>query len=158
VCVASQTDLCGSSGDNLNGGARFAEMAKTKLQYAEWRKHIKKLQQQLADHVERIEPGQLESDKDRILLIQEKEKLLNDLNSISVKSRSEEEKRVIQQTRHKLEEDLKEAYEANNTCVANRLRFHEEKQLLLGYNLYKGEVKAPQRNLTPRNHILLVLA
>ncbi|KAH8264132.1 hypothetical protein KR038_003307 [Drosophila bunnanda] len=132
VCVASQTDLCGSvSGDNLNGGARFAEMAKTKLQYAEWRKHIKKLQQQLADHVERIEPGQLESDKDRILLIQEKEKLLNDLNSISVKSRSEEEKRVIQQTRHKLEEDLKEAYEANNTCVANRLRFHEEKQLLL---------------------------
>ncbi|KAH8382401.1 hypothetical protein KR009_003349 [Drosophila setifemur] len=131
VCVASQTDLCGSTGDNLNGGARFAEMAKTKLQYAEWRKHIKKLQQQLADHVERIEPGQLESDKDRILLIQEKEKLLNDLNSISLKSRSEEEKRVIQQTRHKLEEDLKEAYEANNTCVANRLRFHEEKQLLL---------------------------
>ncbi|KAH8277176.1 hypothetical protein KR026_006682 [Drosophila bipectinata] len=131
VCVASQTDLCGSTGDNLNGGARFAEMAKTKLQYAEWRKHIKKLQQQLADHVERIEPGQLESDKDRILLIQEKEKLLNDLNSISLKSRSEEEKRVIQQTRNKLEEDLKEAYEANNTCVANRLRFHEEKQLLL---------------------------
>ncbi|KAH8325263.1 hypothetical protein KR074_010426 [Drosophila pseudoananassae] len=131
VCVASQTDLCGSTGDNLNGGARFAEMAKTKLQYAEWRKHIKKLQQQLADHVERIEPGQLESDKDRILLIQEKEKLLNDLNSISLKSRSEKEKRVIQQTRNKLEEDLKEAYEANNTCVANRLRFHEEKQLLL---------------------------
>ncbi|XP_033244324.1 protein kibra isoform X2 [Drosophila miranda] len=131
VCVASQTDLCGGAGEHLNGGARFAEMAKTKLQYAEWRKHIKKLQQQLADHVERIEPGQLESDKDRILLIQEKEKLLNDLNSISLKSRSEEEKQVIQQTRNKLEDDLREAYEANNTCVANRLRFHEEKQLLL---------------------------
>ncbi|KAM8706052.1 hypothetical protein ACLKA7_010353 [Drosophila subpalustris] len=131
VCVASQTDLCGGAGEHLNGGARFAEMAKTKLQYAEWRKHIKKLQQQLADHVERIEPGQLESDKDRILLIQEKEKLLNDLNSISLKSRSLEEKQVIQQTRHKLEEDLKEAYEATNTCIANRLRFHEEKQHLL---------------------------
>ncbi|XP_034661303.1 protein kibra [Drosophila subobscura] len=131
VCVASQTDLCGGAGEHLNGGARFAEMAKTKLQYAEWRKHIKKLQQQLADHVERIEPGQLESDKDRILLIQEKEKLLNDLNSISLKSRSEEEKQVIQATRNKLEDDLREAYEANNTCVANRLRFHEEKQLLL---------------------------
>ncbi|XP_068156192.1 protein kibra [Drosophila tropicalis] len=130
VCVASQTDLCGA-GESLNGGARFAEMAKTKLQYAEWRKHIKKLQQQLADHVERIEPGQLESDKDRILLIQEKEKLLNDLNSISLKSRSLEETQVIQQTRQKLEDDLKEAYEANNTCIANRLRFHEEKQHLL---------------------------
>ncbi|EDV90829.1 GH14353 [Drosophila grimshawi] len=131
VCVASQTDLCGGAGEHLNSGARFAEMAKTKLQYAEWRKHIKKLQQQLADHVERIEPGQLESDKDRILLIQEKEKLLNDLNSISLKSRTAEEKKVIQQTRQKLEEDLNEAYEATNTCIANRLRFHEEKQLLL---------------------------
>ncbi|KAI9584445.1 hypothetical protein GQX74_006340, partial [Glossina fuscipes] len=131
VCVASQTDLCGP-GDNLNSGARFAEMAKTKLQYAEWRKHIKRLQQQLADHVDRIEPGQLESDKDRILLIQEKEKLLNELNSISLKSRTSEEIQVIQETRRKLEEDLNEAYEATNQQINNRLRFHEEKQLLLG--------------------------
>lgn len=130
VCVASQTDLCGP-GDNLNSGARFAEMAKTKLQYTEWRKHIKRLQQQLADHVERIEPGQLESDKDRILLIQEKEKLLNELNSISLKSRTAEEIHVIQETRRKLEEDLNEAYEATNQQINNRLRFHEEKQLLL---------------------------
>ncbi|XP_037807551.1 protein kibra [Lucilia sericata] len=130
VCVASQTDLCGP-GDNLNSGARFAEMAKTKLQYTEWRKHIKRLQQQLADHVERIEPGQLESDKDRILLIQEKEKLLNELNSISLKSRTSEEIHVIQETRRKLEEDLNEAYEATNQQINNRLRFHEEKQLLL---------------------------
>ncbi|XP_037943848.1 protein kibra-like [Teleopsis dalmanni] len=130
VCVASQTDLCGA-GDNMNSGARFAEMAKTKLQYAEWRKHIKNLQQQLADHVERIEPGQLESDKDRILLIQEKEKLLNELNSISNKSRTPEEIEVIQKTRRKLEDDLNEAHEATSQCIANRLRFHEEKQLLL---------------------------
>lgn len=130
VCVASQTDLCGP-GDNLTSGARFAEMAKTKLQYAEWRKHIKRLQQQLADHVERIEPGQLESDKDRILLIQEKEKLLNELNSISFKSRTHDEIHVIQQTRRKLEEELNEAYEATNQQINNRLRFHEEKQLLL---------------------------
>ncbi|XP_065372074.1 protein kibra [Calliphora vicina] len=130
VCVASQTDLCGP-GDNLNSGARFAEMAKTKLQYTEWRKHIKRLQQQLADHVERIEPGQLESDKDRILLIQEKEKLLNELNSISLKSRTTEEIHVIQETRRKLQEDLNEAYEATNQQINNRLRFHEEKQLLL---------------------------
>lgn len=130
VCVASQTDLCGP-GDNLNSGARFAEMAKTKLQYTEWRKHIKRLQQQLADHVERIEPGQLESDKDRILLIQEKEKLLNELNSISLKSRTAEEVHVIQETRRKLEEDLNEAYEATHQQINNRLRFHEEKQLLV---------------------------
>ncbi|CAD6993333.1 unnamed protein product [Ceratitis capitata] len=130
VCVASQTDLCGPG--DMNSGARFAEMAKTKLQYSEWRKYMKKLQQQLVDHVERIDPGQLESDKDRILLIQEKEKYLNDLNSISMESRTPKEVCVIQQTRRKLEEDLKEAYEATNQCIAKRLRFHEEKQLLVG--------------------------
>lgn len=51
VCTASQTDLCT---DNINSGTRFAEMAKTKLQYSEWRKRIKQLQQQLADHVEKV--------------------------------------------------------------------------------------------------------
>uniref|UniRef100_T1GEU1 WW domain-containing protein n=1 Tax=Megaselia scalaris TaxID=36166 RepID=T1GEU1_MEGSC len=61
VCVASQTDLYV---DNMmNSGARYAEMAKTKLQYSEWRKRIKQLQQQIAEHVEKIEPNKLESDK-----------------------------------------------------------------------------------------------
>lgn len=128
VCVASQTDLCT---DNMNSGAQFAEMAKTKLQYSEWRKRIKQLQQQLADHVEKIEPGQLESDKDRLLLIQEKEKLLKELRSIPTKSKSPEEILSIQQSCKKLEEDLNNAYEANNQCVMNRLRLHEEKQILL---------------------------
>lgn len=131
VCVASQTDLCGAANDSMNSGARFAEMFKTKLQYSEWRKRIKQLQQQLADHVERIEPGQLESDKDRLLLIQEKEKLLTELKSIPMKSKSQQEILVIAQTRRKLEEDLNEAYEATNQCIANRLRLHEEKQTLL---------------------------
>ncbi|XP_055923210.1 protein kibra [Eupeodes corollae] len=131
VCVASQTDLCGAANDSMNSGARFAEMFKTKLQYSEWRKRIKQLQQQLADHVERIEPGQLESDKDRLLLIQEKEKLLTELKSISMKNKSQQEILMIAQTRRKLEEDLNEAYEATNQCIANRLRLHEEKQTLL---------------------------
>ncbi|XP_055851065.1 protein kibra [Episyrphus balteatus] len=131
VCVASQTDLCGAANDSMNSGARFAEMFKTKLQYSEWRKRIKQLQQQLADHVERIEPGQLESDKDRLLLIQEKEKLLTELKSIPMKSKSQQEILMIAQTRRKLEEDLNEAYEATNQCIANRLRLHEEKQTLL---------------------------
>lgn len=128
VCVASQTDLCA---DNLHSGARFAEMAKTKLQYGEWRKRIKQLQQQLADHVEKIEPGQLESDKDRLLLIQEKEQYLKELRSIPSTTKSYTENITIQEACRKLETDLNNAYELSNQCIANRLKLHEEKQILL---------------------------
>lgn len=128
VCVASQTDLCA---ENLHSGARFAEMAKTKLQYGEWRKRIKQLQQQLADHVEKIEPGQLESDKDRLLLIQEKEQYLKELQSIPTASKSEQEITSIREACTKLKIDLNQAYELSNQCIANRLKLHEEKQILL---------------------------
>lgn len=128
ICVASQTDLCA---ENLHGGARFAEMAKTKFQYDEWRKHIKQLQQQLADHVDKIEPGQLESDKDRLLLIQEKEQYLKELKSIPSATKSSTEFETIQDACLKLESDLKNAYELSNKCIADRLRLHEEKQVLL---------------------------
>lgn len=128
ICVASQTDLCAQ---NLHGGARFAEMAKTKFQYDEWRKHIKQLQQQLADHVDKIEPGQLESDKDRLLLIQEKEQYLKELRSIPSTTKSSTENETIQEACRKLEFDLNNAYELSNKCIADRLRLHEEKQVLL---------------------------
>lgn len=129
TCVASQTDLCT---DNFyGGGARFAEMAKTKLQYGEWRKRIKLLQQKLADHVEKIEPGQLESDKDRLLLTQEKEQYLKELRCIPLANKSEEELTQIKAACRKLEIDLNNAYEFSNQCIANRLRLHEERQMLM---------------------------
>lgn len=128
-CVASQTDLCT---DNYNsGGAKLAEMAKTKFQYTEWRKRIKELQQKLAEHVEKIEPGQLESDKDRLLLIQEKEHYLNDLRSIPLTNKCAGDIDRIKEECLKLEIDLNNAYEFSNQCIANRLKLHEEKQILL---------------------------
>lgn len=127
-CVASQTDLFN---DNFCTGAKFAEMAKTKLQYGEWRKRIKLLQQKLADHVEKIEPGQLESDKDRLLLIQEKEQYLKELRCIPLVGKSEQETAPIKSACRKLEIDLNNAYEFSNQCIANRLLLHEDKQILL---------------------------
>lgn len=128
ICVASQTDLCA---ENLHSGTRFAEMAKTKFQYDEWRKHIKRLQQQLADHVDKIEPGQLESDKDRLLLTQEREQYLKELRSIPATSKTATEYAAIQEACRKLETDLKMSYALSNQCIANRLKLHEDKQLLL---------------------------
>ena len=89
------------------------------------------LLQSLASLEEKIDPGQLESDKDRLLLIQEKESLLRELRSISPRSRSLQEMERVKAQCENLEQDLNAALETSNRCIADRLRVHETKQMLL---------------------------
>lgn len=128
LSTASQTDLCA---DLVPIGTRLAEMARVRLQYDEARKRIQQIQQQLADLEDKVQPGQAESDKDRLLLFQEKEQLLRELRSITPRTRSKQEMCDIQIECKKLEQDLKNAFEMSNKCIADRLKLHEEKQLLL---------------------------
>ncbi|KAK7874477.1 hypothetical protein R5R35_001564 [Gryllus longicercus] len=128
LSTASQTDL---SGELVPIGTRLAEMARMRLQYDEARKKVQTIQQQLADLEEKVTPGQAESDKDRLLLFQEKEQLLRELRSITPRTRSQREMQDIQQEIQRLEQDLNKALELSNRAIADRLRLHEEKQLLL---------------------------
>ena len=112
-------------------GARLAELARLRLQYDERRRNVQEIQQQLAALEERISPGQLESDKDRLLLIQEKEQLLRELRSINLRNRSQPEMTDIRREIRKLECDLNNAMEVSNKCIADRLKIHEDKQFLL---------------------------
>ena len=106
-------------------------MARTRLQYDEARKHLQYLQQKMAELEDRIAPGQSESDKDRLLLIQEKEQLLRELRSIAPRSRSKTEMESVRTKIQRLEKDLSQALEASNRTIADRLKLHEEKQILL---------------------------
>ncbi|XP_054709816.1 protein kibra-like [Uloborus diversus] len=126
--TASQTDL---SGEFVPIGARLAEMARMRLQYDEARKEVHRIQQDLADLEERMSPGQTESDKDRLLLIQEKEQLLRELRSINTKGRSEAEIVSIETEICKLEQELGNAMEMSNRAIADRLKLHEQKNMLL---------------------------
>nr|SVE74953.1 EOG090X00VK [Daphnia dolichocephala] len=126
--TASQTDL---SGESAPIGTRLAEMARTRLQYDEARKHLQYLQQKMAELEDKIAPGQSESDKDRLLLIQEKEQLLRELRSIAPRSRSKTEMESVRTKIQRLENDLSQALEASNRTIADRLKLHEEKQILL---------------------------
>ncbi|CAG9762587.1 unnamed protein product [Ceutorhynchus assimilis] len=128
LSTASQTDL---SCELVPIGTRLAEMAKMRLEYDEARKRVQTIQQKLADLEEKVQPGQAESDKDRLLLFQEKEQLLRELRSITPRMRSKEEMSDIQIKCRKLEQDLNNALEMSNRAIADRLRLHEEKQLLL---------------------------
>ncbi|GFQ74226.1 protein kibra [Trichonephila clavata] len=126
--TASQTDL---SGEFAPIGTRLAEMARMRLQYDEARKEVHRIQQELTDLEEKMSPGQSESDKDRLLLIQEKEQLLRELRSINIKGRSEGEIISIQAEICKLEQELDNAMEMSNRAIADRLKLHEQKNLLL---------------------------
>lgn len=128
LSTASQTDL---SCETVSIGTRLAEMAKMRLEYDEARKRVQHIQQKLADLEEKVQPGQVESDKDRLLLFQEKEQLLRELRSITPCMRSKEEMTDIQLECKRLEQDLNKALEMSNKAIADRLRLHEEKQLLL---------------------------
>lgn len=128
LSTASQTDL---SSDFVPIGTKLAEMAKMRLEYDEARKTVQHIQQKLADLEEKVQPGQVESDKDRLLLFQEKEQLLRELRSIMPRTRSKEEMTDIQLECKRLEQDLNKALEMSNRAIADRLRLHEEKQLLL---------------------------
>merc|ERR1719242_1215013 len=127
LSTASQTDL---SGEMVPVGARLAELARLRLQYDERRRNVQEIQQQLAALEERISPGQLESDNDRLLLIQEKEQLLRELRSINSRNRSKSEMLEVEREIRKLKGDLDNAMEVSNKCIAERLKIHEEKQLL----------------------------
>lgn len=128
LSTASQTDL---SCELVPIGTRLAEMAKMRLEYDEARKRVQSIQQKLADLEEKVQPGQVESDKDRLLLFQEKEQLLRELRSITPRTRSKEEMSGIELECKRLEKDLNTALEMSNRAIADRLRLHEEKQLLL---------------------------
>lgn len=126
ICAASQTDLCS---ENFPIGAR--EMAILRTKYDERLKSVKEIQARLASLEDKIQPGEVESDQDRLLLFQEKKQLLLEYRSLSPKCRTQEEMQKIQQLCKKLENDLNNAYEESNQCIATRLKIHEDKQNLL---------------------------
>ncbi|XP_022242224.1 protein kibra-like [Limulus polyphemus] len=128
LSIASQTEL---SGEYAHLGARLAEMARMRLQYDEMRKVIHRIQQELADLEDMMSPGQVESDKDRLLLIQEKEQLLREFRSRITKERNQNEIDSIQAEIYKLVEAVDNAREMSNKTIADRLRLHEQKNNLL---------------------------
>ncbi|XP_014606248.1 PREDICTED: protein kibra isoform X1 [Polistes canadensis] len=128
LSTASQTDL---SGELVPIGTRLAEMARMRLQYDEARKRIQHIQQQLADLEEKVTPGQTESDKDKLLLFQEKEQLLRELRSITPRTRTQQDMKKIQCEIRRLEQDLNNALELSNKTITDRVKLHEEKQMLL---------------------------
>lgn len=115
--AASQTDLSGESSN------QFGELVRLRLQYNEAKSRMNQLQMDLAHIESQLIPGQIESDRDRLVLIEEKEQLLRELRSLNLKHRTKEDVTYIQKRIQELEHDLqREIDEANRQMAVKNIR------------------------------------
>ncbi|XP_060062647.1 protein WWC2-like isoform X2 [Ylistrum balloti] len=127
--TASQTDLRGELGPGSS--SYIQEITRLRLQYEESRRRLLDLKHQLANVDDQMVPGQNESDKDRLMLLQEKEQLLRELKSIDPKGRSEGEICSIYSQIQQLEQDLVIAIDTSNKQIADRIQLQEQKSSLM---------------------------
>ncbi|CAD5120247.1 DgyrCDS8819 [Dimorphilus gyrociliatus] len=124
----SQTDLSGDN-DQMQREEFIRQLVRLRLRYSETRRTVANLQKQLVDVESRINPGQCRSDKDLLLLIQEKEQLLRELKPLVRKGGKDEISN--RQKMARLQNDLREATQMNQKQINERLQLDENKQRLM---------------------------
>lgn len=122
--AASQTDL---TTEFISVNARVTEMSRVRAEYDEARKKLTELQKTLARLEDSSVPGQKESDRDRLLLIQEKEQLLRELRALSLKEKDEREATDVLRRIERLQGDLSRAAELSSRQISDRLRQQEDR-------------------------------
>ncbi|XP_048190112.1 protein KIBRA-like [Perognathus longimembris pacificus] len=109
--VGSQTDVSGSCGGG--GHSQLAEKVRLRLRYEEAGRRVARLKSQLARLDSEAWPGALDSERDRLVLIHEKEELLKELRFSSPRARGRGELQ-------RLEEDLRAARDSQSQALGAR--------------------------------------
>ena len=102
-----------------------------RLEYDDLRKKLKNFQKSISNINNYVSMTQTESDRDRLLLIKEKEKLLNELKSLNLKTKTPEQLQLINKTIHEIEIFLKNANEISNSDITKRLKLNQERNNLI---------------------------
>nr|XP_014341499.1 PREDICTED: protein KIBRA [Latimeria chalumnae] len=118
--VGSQTDLSGNiASSNIN---KLAEKVRMRLKYEEAQKRIANIKIQLARLEANIWPGLLDSDRDQLILINEKEELLKEMQFINPRKWDQREVERLESERRRLEEDLQAARNTQSKALTERLK------------------------------------
>ncbi|XP_062982438.1 protein WWC3 [Elgaria multicarinata webbii] len=135
--ACSQTDIVGeewASYSNMFGfddKTRHADKIKLSWQYEEAKKKVFSIQQQLALQDHEYWPGMVETDRDRLQLIKEKEALLQELQLISQQQRSPEDIQRLEEEKRRLEDEIQQARATSSHGAAERILLQEKKNCLL---------------------------
>ncbi|XP_067160983.1 protein KIBRA isoform X1 [Apteryx mantelli] len=127
--VSSQTDVSGNFITSSNN--QLAEKVRLRLQYEEAKRRIANLKIQLAKLDSEAWPGVLDSERDRLILINEKEELLKEMRFISPRKWTRGEVERLETERKRLEEDLQTARDTQSKALTERLKLNSKRNQLI---------------------------
>ncbi|KFP32296.1 Protein KIBRA, partial [Colius striatus] len=127
--VSSQTDVSGNVSNVSNN--QLAEKVRLRLQYEEAKRRIANLKIQLAKLDSEAWPGVLDSERDRLILINEKEELLKEMRFISPRKWTRGEVERLETERKRLEEDLQAARDTQSKALTERLKLNSKRNQLV---------------------------
>ncbi|NXA46322.1 KIBRA protein, partial [Nothocercus julius] len=127
--VSSQTDVSGNV-SNISSN-QLAEKVRLRLRYEEAKRRIANLKIQLAKLDSEAWPGVLDSERDRLILINEKEELLKEMRFISPRKWARGEVERLETERKRLEEDLQTARDTQSKALTERLKLNSKRNQLI---------------------------
>uniref|UniRef100_H9G013 Protein WWC2 n=1 Tax=Macaca mulatta TaxID=9544 RepID=H9G013_MACMU len=127
--AGSQTSISGDIG--VRSRSNLAEKVRLSLQYEEAKRSMANLKIELSKLDSEAWPGALDIEKEKLMLINEKEELLKELQFVTPQKRTQDELERLEAERQRLEEELLLVRGAPSRALAKRLRLEERRKELL---------------------------
>ncbi|XP_014735960.1 PREDICTED: protein WWC2 isoform X1 [Sturnus vulgaris] len=127
--TGSQTDISGEIG--ARSRSNLAEKVRLSLQYEEAKRSMANLKIELSKLDGEAWPGALDVEKEKLMLINEKEELLKELQFITPRKRTQDELEQLEAERKRLEEELVSVKSTPSQALAERLKLEERRKELV---------------------------
>ncbi|XP_010130633.1 PREDICTED: protein WWC2 [Buceros rhinoceros silvestris] len=127
--TGSQTDISGEVG--ATSRSNLAEKVRLSLQYEEAKRSMANLKIELSKLDSEAWPGALDVEKEKLVLINEKEELLKELQFITPRKRTQDELEQLDAERKRLEEELLSVKSTPSQALAERLKLEERRKELV---------------------------
>ncbi|GAB1293155.1 Protein WWC2 [Apodemus speciosus] len=127
--AGSQTSISGDIG--VRSRSHLAEKVRLSLQYEEAKRSMANLKIELSKLDGEAWPGALDIEKEKLMLINEKEELLKELQFVTPQRRTQDELERLEAERQRLEEELTAVRGLPSRALAERLKLEEKRKELL---------------------------
>ncbi|XP_034860173.1 protein WWC2 [Mirounga angustirostris] len=127
--AGSQTSISGDIG--VRSRSNLAEKVRLSLQYEEAKRSMANLKIELSKLDSETWPGALDIEKEKLMLIHEKEELLKELQFVTPQKRTRDELERLEGERRRLEDELLSARGPPSRALAERLKLEERRKELL---------------------------
>ncbi|XP_041078885.1 protein KIBRA-like isoform X2 [Polyodon spathula] len=127
--AGSQTDIAGDVVSVNNN--KLAEKVRVSLKYEDAKRRIANIEVQIAKLDSEAWPGLMDPERDRLILINEKEELLKELQYTKPCQRAPCDAARLQTERKRLEKDLQTARASQSKALTERLKLHSQRSKLV---------------------------